>query len=61
MVEYRTRDPEFPSFIPSVANRNSHRSNQNNTMTNPSAPKLNTNNVRGDKQKSLWYSGRVED
>ena len=39
VVEYRTRDPEFLGSNPSVAKKKiSHRSNQNNTSTNPSAP-----------------------
>ena len=43
VVEYRTRDPEVPGSNPSVAKKKiSHRSNQNNTTTNPSAPELNT-------------------
>ena len=43
VVECRTRDPEVPCSNPSVAKKKiSHRSNQNNTSTNPSAPELNT-------------------
>ena len=43
VVEYRTRDPEVPGLNPSVAKKKiSHRSNQNYTTTNPSAPELNT-------------------
>ena len=43
VVECRTRDPEVPGSNPSVAKKKiSHRSNQNNTITNPSAPELNT-------------------
>ena len=43
VVECRTRDPEVPGSNPSVAKKKiSHRSNQNNTTTNPSAPELNT-------------------
>ena len=42
VVKCRTRDPEVGSN-PSVAKKKiSHRSNQNNTTTNPSAPELNT-------------------
>ena len=42
-VDCRTRDPEVPSSNPSAGKKkNSHRSNQNNTTTNPSAPELNT-------------------
>ena len=43
VVECRTRDPEFLGSNPSVTKKKiSHRSNQNNTTTNPSAPELNT-------------------
>ena len=43
VVECRTRDPEVPGSNPGVAKKKiSHRSNQNNTTTNPSAPELNT-------------------
>ena len=43
VVECRTRDPEVPGSNPSVVKKKiSHRSNQNNTNTNPSAPELNT-------------------
>ena len=43
VVECRTRDPEVPSSNPGVAKKKiSHRSNQNNTTTNPSVPELNT-------------------
>ena len=43
VVECMTRDPEVPGSNPSVAKKKiSHRSNQNNTTTNPSAPELNT-------------------
>ena len=43
VVECRTRDPEVLGSNPSVVkNKISHRSNQNNTTTNPSAPELNT-------------------
>ena len=43
VVECRNRDSEVPSSNPSVAKKKiSHRSNQNNTTTNPSAPELNT-------------------
>ena len=43
VVECRTRDPEVLSSNPGVAKKKiSHRSNQNNTTTNPSAPELNT-------------------
>ena len=43
VVECRTRDPEVPSSNPGVAKKKiSHRSNHNNTTTNPSAPHLNT-------------------
>ena len=47
VVECRTRDPEVPGSNPSVAKKKiSHRSNQNNTTTNPSAPELNTSNCQ---------------
>ena len=43
VVEWRTTDPEVPGSNPSVVKKKiSHRSNQNNTTTNPSAPELNT-------------------
>ena len=43
VVECSTRDPEVLGSNPSVAKKKiSHRSNQNNTTTNPSAPELNT-------------------
>ena len=43
VVECRTRDPEVPGSNPGVAKKKfSHRSNQTNTTTNPSAPELNT-------------------
>ena len=43
VVECRTRDPEVPGSNPNVAKKKiSHRSNQNKTTTNPSAPELNT-------------------
>ena len=43
VVECRTRDLEVPGSNPGVAKKKiSHRSNQNNTTTNPSAPELNT-------------------
>ena len=43
VVECRTRDPEVTGSNPSVAKKKiSHRSNHNNTTTNPSAPELNT-------------------
>ena len=41
MVECRTRDPEVPGSNPSVDKKKiSHRSNQNNTTTIPSAPRV---------------------
>ena len=47
VVEYRTRDPEVPSSNPGVAKKKiSHRSNQNNTTTNLSAPEWNTWNCQ---------------
>ena len=53
VLECRTRDPEVPGSNPSVAKKKiSHRSNQNNTTTNPSAPDLNTSNCSYVKTKS---------
>ena len=47
VVECRTRDPEVHSSNPSVGEQKiSHRSNQKNTTTNPSAPELNTWNYQ---------------
>ena len=47
VVECRSRDPEVPCSNPSVAKKKiSHRSNQNNTTTNPFAPELNTSNCQ---------------
>ena len=46
VVECRTRDTEVPSSNPGVGKKKiSHRSNQNNTTTNLSAPEFNTWNV----------------
>ena len=43
VVECKTRDLKVPGSNPGVAKKKiSHRSNQNNTNTNPSAPELNT-------------------
>ena len=44
VVQCRTRDPQVPGSNPHVGQKRkiSHRSNQNNTTTNPSAPELNT-------------------
>ena len=43
VVQCRTRDPQVPGSTPMCQKRKiSHRSNQNNTTTNPSAPELNT-------------------
>ena len=43
VVECGTRDPEVPSSNPVMARKKiSHRSNQNTTTTNLSAPELNT-------------------
>ena len=43
VVEWRTRDPENLDSNPSVVKKKiSHRSIQNNTTTNPSAPEFNT-------------------
>ena len=62
LLECRTRDPEVPGSNPSVAKKKiSHRSNQKNTTTNPSAPELIPEIVRGENQKSPWCSGRVQD
>ena len=47
VVECRTRDPEFRVQTPVWPKKKiSHRSNQNNTTTNPSAPELNTSNCQ---------------
>ena len=47
VVECRIRDPEVPGSNPSVAKKKiSHRSNQNNTTTNPSTPELNNRNCQ---------------
>ena len=52
MVECRTRDPDVPSSNPSLGKKKiSHRSNQNNTSTNLSAPVLNTWNCQRWKQE----------
>ena len=63
VVECRTSDPEVQGSNPSVAKKKiSHRSNQNNTTTNPSAPVFKIPEiVRGENQKSLWHSGWVQD
>ena len=62
VVECRTRDQEVPSSNPSVEKKkNTHRSNQKNTTTNPSAPDLIPEIVRGENQKLPWCSGRVQD
>ena len=46
------------SSIPTVSKKKiSHRSNQNNTTTNPSVPEI----VRGENQKLPWHNGRVQD
>ena len=44
VVQCRTRDPQVPGSNPLCGQKRkiSHRSNQNNTTTNPSAPELNT-------------------
>ena len=47
VVECRTRDPEVPGSNPGVGKKKiSHRSNQNNTTTNSSAPEINTWNCQ---------------
>ena len=52
VVECRTRDSEVPGSNPSVAKKKiSHRSNQNNTTTNPSPPELNNWNCLSWKPK----------
>ena len=63
VVECRTRDLEVLGSNPSVAKKKiCHRSNQNNTTTNPSAPELNTWNYQRRKpEHPLWHSGRVQD
>ena len=53
VVECRTRGPEVPSSNPGVGKKKiSHRSNQNNTTTNPSAPDLNNWNCQRWKTTS---------
>ena len=53
MVECRTRDPEVLGSNPGVAKEKiSHRSNQNNTTSNPCAPELNTRNWSEVKTRS---------
>ena len=56
VVDCRTRDPDVPSSNPGVDKKKiSHRSNQNNTTTNPSAPELNTWNCQTWKPKvTVW-------
>ena len=62
VVECRTRDPEVLGSNPSVAKKKiSHRSNQDNTTTNPSEPELIPEIVRGENLKSPWHSGTVQD
>ena len=64
MVECRTRDAEVPGSNLSVAKKKiSHRSNQNNTTTNPSAPELNTWNCQRWKPEvtvAQWQSAGLE-
>ena len=57
LVECRTRDPEVPSWNPGVGKKKiSHRSNQNNTTSNPSPW------VKYLKMsKLLLHRGRVQD
>ena len=53
VVECRTRDSAVLGSNPSVAKKKiSHRSNQNNTTTNPSPPELNTLKLPELKTKS---------
>ena len=63
-VEFRTRDPEVPSSNPGVDKKKiSHRSNQNNTTTNPSAPDFNTWNCQRWKPEvavAQWWSAGLE-
>ena len=62
MVECKTRDPEVLASNPSVAKKKiSHRSNQNNTTSNPSALELIPEIVRDENQKLPWHSGREQD
>ena len=61
VVECRTRDPEVPSSNPGVGKMKiSHRSNQNNTTTNPSAPELNTCNYQRWKPEVTVAHCRVQ-
>ena len=62
MVECRTRYPEVLGSSLGVAKKKIyHRSNQNNTTTNPSAPELNTWNCQRSKPELSWHSSRVQD
>ena len=62
--ECRTRDTEVPGSNPGVAEKKiSHRSNQNNTTTNPPAPELNTWNCQRWKPEVAmvqWESEGLE-
>ena len=64
VVEFRTRDPEVPSSNPGVDKKKiSHRSNQNNTTTNLSAPDFNTWNCQRWKPEvavAQWWSAGLE-
>ena len=60
VVECRTRDPEFSSSNPGLAIKKiSHRSNQNNTTTNPSAPRVKYLKLSEVKTRS-YYGAVVE-
>ena len=64
VVVCRTRDPEVPSSNPGVSKMNiSHRSNQNNTTSNISAPEFNAWNCQRWKPEvtlSPWKSAGLE-
>ena len=62
--ECRTLQLEVPSSNPDMGKEKfSHRSNQNNATTNPSAPQLNTSNCQRWKPEvamAQWYSAGLE-
>ena len=60
MVECRTRDPEVPGSNPGVAKKKiSHRSNQNNTTTIPSAPESRVKYLKLSEVKTRSCLGTV--
>ena len=58
--ECRTRDPEVNSSNPVTAKETLGQVQSENSTSNPSVPEVNTLIDRGEKQKSLWHSGRVQ-